>query len=182
MPVQSPDFAPRWVLGSLPEDPAEFQRVLAGRLHGLEQWVRAAHARINFTQPFILPPVKLAAPYSPPAGLSAITGVTLSFTSAIRATALVLVQVDAQATAASSTGTIAISVNGAAEVNTVLVMADLSNGERAVFLGFALVPLSAATAYVIKLRGAVNAGGGFSIITGRTKLSLIGCPASYTLP
>jgi hypothetical protein len=186
MPVQSPDFTPRWVLGSLPEDPAEFQRVLAGRLHGLEQWVRAAHARINFTQPFILPQVALTAPFTLNSASFVDVGsppLALSFTSAIRAQAVVLIQVDATATAGGSAYTIAVSVNGAAEINTGIVTGNLTNGERATAAGFVTLQLAAATAYVIKMRAMANAGS-FTLAgdSGRTKLALIGAPLSYTLP
>jgi len=191
MAVQSPDFYPRWALGSLPEDPAEFQRILAGRLHALEGWVKAAHARINFTQPFILPTNStgtasgysgtslLASALNPAAAGIQDIGIQLSFTSAIRAQALVLLTLDVAATAA---GTIQgrISVNGAADMaGGPLVMLD-STDERIVTTAPYSIQLAAATPYVIK--GRVNVLSGTWIVNTQTRIALIGVPLSYTLP
>jgi hypothetical protein len=184
MATQSPDFHPRWVLGSLPEDPAVFQKVLAGRLHALESWVRAAHSRINFTQPWAMQDVQLANTFNFSTTSFVDVGspvLQLSFTSAIRAQALVLAQVDITATAASSIATIEILTNGVTQDNTGIVVAELANTERKTVSTWFPVQLAAATAYTIKMRAMANAGS-FQLLPPRTKLALIGFPASYTLP
>lgn len=187
MTAQAPDFASRWVLGGLPyppEGPSPFEQVLISRLQALELWVKQAHSRINLTQPFLLPPVVLGAPVTLPAGTSDI-GIQLSFTSAIRAQALVVLHLAAAITAAPGviTGGIAVTAGGVTGGDQLLgptFNLPTANAQINASTAYAL-SLSAATPYVIKARVNV-AGGSWQLAAVGTRMWLIGMPAVYTLP
>lgn len=182
MSATAPQFAERWSLGNLPEDPKELAQVLRQTLGRLERTVKALVARANQTQPFEVRGF-LSGDVTVTSNTYVDTGLSFTFVCPMLATGVFIVGISALCNAAGGL-TIGVSVNGGPDGN--VIFGNFAVGEELTMSHIGMGPLSAATSYTYKLRAKVSGAGSYTLRGAPSpvicKIFVLGFPASYTLP